>query len=205
MTTLFTLINVYDELSGLPRATESVERAFAGRVEQVRHVFIDGKYPDWPGDHDFSNDGSLEWCEAHGTLLMCADDECAKRTAGLSYIDTQAQDGDWVLYLDADEEITSIFAMPRRVGYINFTRKTHREIQYGRCRLYRWEPGLSFKHRHYDLYDASDELVSSLESAPSFDVVGHGNHYEKPRTEAKKSYFRILRPREGHPAEAVRV
>lgn len=201
---IYTLFNVYNELGNLKRAVASVDEVMGPKTE-VHHVFIDGRYPDYKADSEFSTDGTLEFCETTGTLLKVSDYECEKRTAGLRYIDTQASDGDWVLYLDADETITSFFAWPKRVGYFSFTRRTHRPVVYGRCRLYRWEPGLEFKHRHYDLYDGQGVLVASLESAPDFQPVGRGDHFEKPRTKEKQDYYVGLRQREGHHSEAVHV
>ena len=198
---IFTLFNVFEERHNLERAVASVDQVFGHRCD-VAHVFIDGAYPEWRSPHRLSEDGTREFAFSKGHLIEAPDtDECEKRTLGLRYIDTVAFDGDWVLYLDADETITSFFAWPVRVGYFSFTRKTHREIDYGRCRLYRWEPGLEFKHRHYDLYDRNGELVSSLEDAPDYQTVGTGDHFEKPRTKVKNDYFRILREREGHFSE----
>lgn len=198
---IYTLFNVFDEASNLPRAMDSVEENF----DDVFHITIDGRYPDYPSDHDFSIDGTREIAWRRGELLLCVDNECAKRTSGLRYIDTVAKDGDWVLYLDADEVITDVFAMPERVGCFSFTRDSRPEVSYDRCRLYRWEPGLHFSGRHYKLYDANDELVAGLGTAPDFQPVGHGIHYDlahdKERRRDKKSYYTVLREQEsGVPA-----
>jgi hypothetical protein len=198
------LWNVYNEASNLPRAVSAAERALAPK--EVRHVFIDGRYPDYPaGRGDFSSDGTREIAEVVGTLLEVADYECEKRTAGLRHIDTVAEDGDFVLVLDADEELTSVFGWPDRVGSFMFTRASRPEVTYGRCRLYRWEPGLEFKHRHYDLYSSDGVLVSSLEDAPDFQLIGHGIHHNDShgpeRTKVKEAYYRELRERESSPWE----
>lgn len=202
---IFGLYNVFNEAQNLPRAMDSVEVLF----DDVIHITVDGKYPDFPGDSDYSTDGTREIGQRRGELLVCVDYECEKRTHGLSYIDTVAQDGDWVLYLDADEELTALFGWPTRVGSFTFSRASRPEITYGRCRLYRWEPGLEFKGRHYDLYDSTGELVSSLEDAPDYQTIGfgihHDNSHDADRLALKKPYYRTLRAREGHPSVRINV
>lgn len=197
--TTFVLANCFNEAHNLPRMWESCQL-----LGEVVLVVVDGRYPDYDGEDDFSTDGTKEFAETHGHYVRVSDYECEKRTAGLRYIDHLAHRGDYVLVLDADEELTSIFAWPERVGQINFTRMTRNKVPYGRCRLYAWEPGLEFKHRHYDLYDVTGELVSSLEDAPDYQVVGTGNHYEtRPKTPEQLAYYKTLRSREDHPAVAA--
>lgn len=198
----FVVWNVFEEAGNLPRAMDSVELHIGPRAEVV-HVCIDGRYPDFDAPREFSMDGTRDIALERGILLDCYNYECEKRTFGLSHIDTLAEDGDWVLVQDADEELTSIFGWPQRVGSIQYTRES-RPVTYGRCRLYRWEPGLHFKHRHYDLYDKDGNLVSSLEDAPDFQVIGSGIHrdlaHDPLRKQVKKAYYTRLRERESHPS-----
>lgn len=199
---LYVLLNVFNERTILSRCLSSVADAFFshGKVEYIHPVFIDGRYPDYPGDDKFSTDGTAEYAQEAGTYLQVFDNECAKRTAGLRFIDTVAQDGDWVLYIDADETITEVFAWPERVGCFAFERASRKEIVYDRCRLYRWEPGLYFAGRHYKLHDAQGELVAGLGTAPDFQVVGHGVHYDlshnRERMKDKRAYYKVLSAQE---------
>lgn len=192
--TTYVLSCVFNEADALARMWESVQIV----PGEVVLVVVDGRYTDFDSQEDFSTDGTKEFAQHNGHFVPVTDYECEKRTAGLRFIDTLAKEGDWVLNLDADETLTRFFAWPQRVGYIEFTRKTALPVVYGRCRLYKWEPGLEFRHRHYDLY-LGDELVASLEDAPDYQVVGTGDHFEKPRTKEKQAYFTLLREREGHP------
>lgn len=202
---IFALYNVFEEADNLPRAMDSVDAQF----DEVVHVTVDGRYPDFPADHDYSLDGTREIGLRRGELLVCLDYECEKRSFGLRHIDTLAQDGDWVLSLDADEELTAVFGWPTRVGSFSFSRASRPVVTYGRCRLYRWEPGLHFSGRHYDLYDRNGVLVSSLEDAPDYQVIGTGIHHDNAhgpeRRALKTPYYRVLREREGHPSERVRA
>lgn len=201
--TVYALYSVWNEAKTLPRAMDSVERVMGDRT--VVHVTVDGRYPDFPGDTDFSSDGTQDIASKRGHCLAISDFECEKRTAGLEFIDSLATDGDWVLVLDADEELTELFGWPTRVGKFDFTRTAGVIVTYGRCRLFRWEPGLEFKHRHYDLYDRNGELVSSLEDAPEYQVIGMGLHHNgshsPDRVKDKRAYYKLLRQRETHPAE----
>ena len=203
--TLYALYSVYNEEANLPRAMDSVEATW----DAVVHVVVDGKYPDFPGEFDLSTDATRKLARNRGFLITCVDQECEKRTAGLRFIDEQAVDGDYVLVLDADETIDQFFGWPAKVGSFLFTRDSNPEVSYGRCRLYAWEPGLHFKDRHYDIYRASGELLSSLEDAPEFSSCGFGTHYDKAhspeRVACKQTYYKALRSREGHPAAARRA
>lgn len=198
--TVWSLYNVFNEAANLPRAMASVEANWPAVV----HVTVDGKYPDFCGDSDISTDDTRAIAEAKGFLVTCIDYECEKRTAGLRFIDDNAVDGDYVLVLDADEEITQVFGTPAKVGSFSFTRESRPEVTYGRCRLFAWEPGMHFKGRHYDLYRSDGELLASLEDAPEFQTIGFGIHHDAShdpdRTLLKRDYYKRLRQREGHPA-----
>lgn len=200
--TTFVLCSCFNEAPALARMWASVQTHIPGEVVLV---VVDGRYADFDAQEDFSSDGTREFAQAVGHYVPVVDYECEKRSAGLRYIDTLAKEGDWVLNLDADETITGMFGWPERVGRFTFTRKTNLPVDYDRCRLYRWEPGLEFKHRHYDLYDLDGELVASLADAPSFDVIGTGDHFEKKRTPEKQDYFTRLRQRETPPSVAAGV
>lgn len=191
------IYNVFEEAHNLPRSIESVKTFLPGSA----FVFADGAYPNWESDSRLSEDGTKEIAEKEGFYLPLPDvDECGKRTAALRFIDERARQGDWVLVLDADETITSIFGQAKRVGSIEFTRTSGVIVSYGRCRLYRWEPGLYFAGKHYLLWDANGELVSSLEDAPDYQLVGTGLHFNdahsKERFAIKKTYYADLRKQE---------
>lgn len=198
----FVMCNIFNESDALKRMWESVQTHIPGEVVLV---VVDGRFTDFDAQEDFSTDGTREYAQEHGHYIPVVDYECEKRTAGLEFIDTLASEGDFVLNMDADETITGMFSWPKRVGYFSFTRRTRNPVTYGRCRLYKWEPGLEFKGRHYDLYARDGELVASLEDAPNFDVVGTGDHFEKPKTPEKIAYYVKLRQREAHPSVPAEV
>lgn len=200
---LFTLLNVFEERQILPRCLSSIGDAFFARpeIEYINHVFIDGAYIDYASPNRLSEDGTMEYAMEHGHLILRPDvTECDKRNAGLEYIDTVAQDGDYILYLDADETITDIFTWPERVGIISFQRASRKEVEYDRCRLYRWEPGLNFQGRHYKLHDKNGNLVAGLGTAPEGTPCGFGVHYDlshdRDRVKVKRAYYTKLSEQE---------
>lgn len=191
--TLYVIWNVYNEADNLPRSVQSV----FDTVGEVVPIVVDGKYPDFDGPDDLSTDGTREYAESVGHLVTCIDYECQKRTAGLMKVDDLAEEGDFVLVLDADEEITGWFGWPERVGQVSFKRE-HGNVQYDRSRIYRWEPGLRFKDKHYLLYDAWGNKVAGLEGDGTVCALGiHRNKaHSKERFTTKRAYYRKLRARE---------
>ena len=124
----------FREADALKRMWESVQTHIPGEVVLV---VVDGRFSDFDAQEDFSSDGTREFAQEHGHYLPIVDYECEKRTAGLAFIDTLANDGDFILNMDADETLTGMFAWPDRVGRFTFTRKTRNPVPYDRCRLYR--------------------------------------------------------------------
>lgn len=191
--TLYVIWNVLDEIQNLPRSFESV----INHVGEVVPVVVDGRYPDYDHPHDLSTDGTREYARSIGILVDCPKDECMKRTAGLIAIDDRAKEGDYVMVLDADEEITGWFGWPERVGEIMFTRES-RAVTYGRSRIYKWEPGLQFKHKHYLLYDAWGNKFAGLEGDGTLCALGvhHNKAHSKERFHVKRQYYKRLSARE---------
>lgn len=195
--TVHVLFNVYMEGENLPRSIQSVRDVIG---PDVTFTFVDGRYPDFPGESDHSTDATEAIARDNGYYLPIAEHECEKRTAGLAFIDSFANPGDWVLYLDADETINTFSGFPEaRVGKFDFIRTSDKR-EYGRCRLYRWESGMSFLGRHYDLFSASGQHLAGLADAPEYEVVGSGVHHDDShdaeRVRAKRTYYPLLRLRE---------
>lgn len=198
---MFVLMNVYNEAPNLPRAVQSVRNSLDGRGVIPCFVFVDGKYPDYEAPDDLSTDGTREYALANGCLIDCVDYECEKRTAGLRLIDELASDGDYVLYLDADEEIKDFFGWPTKVGIVSFEREKG-NVQYDRARLYRWEAGLEFRRRHYELWQGDDLVADLCTAGPNHEgeMVGTGIHHNcahsPERFRTKRTYYKKLKERE---------
>lgn len=190
---IWVLWNVYNE-PGLPNMVEAADRVLPART----HVFVDGRYPTYPGDHDLSTDGTADFCRDAGIYLEAPVDECSKRTAGLREIDERATEGDWVLVLDADEQLLSLGFPPTPVGVISFARISD-GMTYRRARLYRWRSGLVYRRRHYDLY-LGDRHVATLDKGIEWSAMcGSGVHHDirtPDRDRAKQVYYRHLQDAE---------
>lgn len=189
------LWNVWCEAEVLPASVDAADAAIDGGVH---HVFVDGRYPTFPGSDAYSTDGTLDFATATGTLILAAVDECAKRSAGLAAIDATAAPGDYVVVLDADEELTAFAAPMTRVGLIVFSRDSD-AVTYDRARVLAWEPGLHFARRHLDVYDRAGHLVAGLSWAPDAVECATGVHHDRPRpgrAAAKDTYYRWLQDHE---------
>lgn len=190
--TVWVLWNVWEEMEALPAMVAAADRVLGSRS---RHVFVDGRYPTFPGDLAYSTDGTLAFAADTGTLVPLAADECAKRTAGLRAIDEMAKPGDYVLVLDADEELSALAVPAAPVGIVEWRRDSD-GVVYDRARLVRWEPGLWFARHHYEVWDSHGRLVASLTTGDGAVTCGTGIHHDTDRTRAravaKSRYYRWL-------------
>lgn len=190
--TVWVLWNVWQEIETLPAMVGAADRVLG---PAGRHVFVDGRYPSFPGDSQHSPDGTLAFAADTGTLVLLSGDECAKRTVGLRAIDAMAVPGDHVLVLDADEELTALTIPTSRVGIVSWTRDSDGAV-YDRARLLRWELGLHFGRRHFEVLDCHSEPVCGLTAGADAVACGTGRHHDasrsRQRSAAKSAYYRWL-------------
>lgn len=189
------LWNVWQEADVLPASVAAASAAIDGPVS---HVFVDGRYPTFPGADSFSTDGTIQFAATTGTLVLTCADECSKRTVGMRAIDATAAPGDYVLVLDADEELTAFTVPASRVGLVAFRRDSD-GATYDRARVLAWEPGMIFARRHLDVYDHAGRLVAGLAWAPDATECAAGVHHDRrrpDRAEAKDAYYRWLQDHE---------
>lgn len=184
---IWVLWNVYEEMPHLSTHVRNTTVV----LERCQHVFVDGAYPEFSADHPLSQDRTVEFCQDHGFYIEAPVSEPDKRTMGLRFIDNHAVDGDYIVVLDGDEELTS-FALPSGdMASIDFLRMSDREW-IPRTRVYRWRPGYEFRGRHFTLY-LGDEMVASLTGGTICGTGIHHNTSHAPeRVEAKKSYYSWL-------------
>lgn len=184
--------NIYNEAALLPAAVEACDQVTPG----CEHVFIDGRYPTFPGDSDLSDDGTREFCQQRGLLVDCPADEVTKRSTGFATVDQLAADGDRVLVLDADEHLTALHPDDlgtAEVGLLTITRDTD-SVSFPRPRMFAWQPGLHYVGRHYDVFAADGRKVSGLwaEGAPTVGSLQHHDVRDPQRTRVKGVYYRWL-------------
>lgn len=185
---IWALWSVFEEMPHLPRHVDAASRVLG---QSAQMVFVDGAYPEFPSEHRVSKDGTAGFCKDAGFYLVKSLPEPDKRTAGLRFIDQHAFDGDWIVVLDGDEEL-SFFVTPQSdVGSIDFIRASDGEL-IPRTRVYRWKPGLEFRGRHFTLYSGG-EIVASLTGGELCGAGVHHNDLHSPeRKAAKDAYYSWL-------------
>lgn len=194
---LYIVWNVWNEMENLPMAVDSLEKVVADN-DVCKHIFVDGRYKDHPGEGWGSTDGTQGYCLDAGLLIRAEDqDEIGKYNLAWTWIDNVGRDNDWVLFLDADEELLVLSEPATEVGLISFVWDSDGEARV-RARLYRWRPNLRFKGRHFTLYDGEDKLVASLDSPGQICGFGlhHNTSHPPERVKDKKAYYEQLRKKE---------
>lgn len=195
---LYLLISFYNESSNLARAHQSVLSALVNTT--VRAVFVDGAYPNTNSPTPISTDSSQDYALSNGLYIPLSASETDKHNAGLHLIDSHASHGDYILMLDADEEIDGldeIADMSHRVGIIDFYRESDNE-NYPRARIFAYSPHLHFITRH-DLVDTHGNPVANLTDGDDSFEAGWGLHHDvisADRAQAKSSFYRDLQQSE---------
>jgi len=195
----------YNDFPMVKRAVESV-------IDYVdRAIIIDGRFIDFPGETNYSTDGTIEYLrsvEKVSLILVAGKTEIEKRNLYL------VNDRDeFYVHLDADEEWTGDPPIPPAdadacIVPLHRDRPQH---DMARVRLFRHVPGLHYKHKHYWLHDGQGRTFALLDRVGDTycGVKLKGNEFEgslirhhdqerdKVRQSQKKTYYRkYLAPRE---------
>jgi len=189
----------YNDMPLIKRCIESLRY----KVDEI--IAVDGRFADFPGDSEYSTDGTLEYLQSIPDVhVVCVSglDEVHKRN---SYLVGSA--GDWYVMLDADEEW--IGPRPSPAPELDaYVMKLKREKPYheiDRVRLFKHIPGLHYEKKHYWLHDAHGNtfaLVGKVGKNYRWAILkgSHIQHHELERPPArvrdKKVYYDILRKRE---------
>lgn len=174
-------------------------------VDEV--VAVDGRYADFPGEMDYSNDGTVEY-------LMDLDKCHVIFASGLKEVEKRnlylvGSEGDWYIMMDADEEwVGPPFSPdPQLDAYVTNHKREYPIHEMDRVRLFKHVPGLHYAGKHYWLRDARNRTVALVgKVGKSYrweklkDHRGYIQHHElkRPpeRQRAKNAYYGILRKRE---------
>lgn len=142
------VVIAFNEEQMLPGCLDSLQ----GQVDQV--VVVDGAYARFPHEVPWSTDATREiaWCYG-AEWIPCPDGQpwptqVEKRTAYLV-----GQEGDWYLYLDADERLQGVLPWPEDGQHYAFriNNRTGSEV---------WSPRL-FQHRGHMRYHGSHNALWS--------------------------------------------
>jgi glycosyltransferase involved in cell wall biosynthesis len=169
-------------------------------------IAVDGKYSDFPqlNGSDYSTDGTTEYLESIDNVRLIY-------AAGLQEVEKRnlylvGNVGDWYVHLDADEEWVGPLEIPDTDMGIVKLRRTVPQHYMDRIRLFRHVEGISYRHKHYWLFDGEGRTFALLEKpgnnylAARLDnnlIIHHGEERLPERVAAKRQYYRVLTRREG--------
>jgi len=188
-----------------------VKRAVESLIDKVDAIIaVDGRYSAFPGDTQYSTDGTLEYLGSLNKVSLVLSPpltEVEKRNLYLV-----GSGGDWYLHLDADEELVGSFTLPDTdIGIMELHRSYPiRIIQ--RARLFRHVPGIHYEGKHYWLKDKNGNTYCLLDKAGSkysaspiegCKIVHYDEERPPERQRDKKQYYRWLSPRENRIEERL--
>ena len=196
----------YNDIETIQESVESIEN----KVDRI--IVVDGRFEDFEGEYDASNDGTLSYL--HGkdnveTHLCVKFDEIAKRNWFLNFV----KPDDLILIIDADEIFKgTIPDLDTDIGLIDIfeynDRRKHRRYN----RFFRFREGLHFWGKHYLILDKDNEVFTTLEHEPTkytcrkveeFSLIHKGKLRSAERELQKKEYYKILQQREAKINEPI--
>jgi hypothetical protein len=194
---LFLVMVTYNDMPFVQTAVESV-------YDRVDHIIaVDGRYKDFPGDEDFSTDGTVQYLRSlnKATVFFAPGmTEVEKRNEYLV-----GRKGDWYLHLDTDEEWTGDIKIPDAdmcICWMAVDTTPNRNFHnMKRIRLFRHVDGLHYEDKHYWLKDQHGQTFSRIEKPghayTAFDcgevhLLHHEGYRSPERFSAKQKYYKTL-------------
>ena len=170
-----------------------------------RIIVIDGKYRDFPGELECSDDGTIEYLTSIDTDKITIRyvqrlDEVAKRNIYLQYL----KDDDVCLNIDADEVlITPLPQLDKDIGLVRIGLDGDRRRLRRTIRYFRYRVGLHYYGQHKLILDKDNKMFAWLDQVGNYTVQDDGveflhNSHKRPqdRIKNKKKYYDILMKRE---------
>jgi len=192
---IYGCIITYDDWPLIKDCIESIYN----KVDRI--IAVDGRYADFPGDYDFSTDGTLEYLDSLDKvelILLTGVDEVAKRNTYL----INCNDGDTILNLDADEVLKgSIPELNADFGVIDLHDGHSKHIQKRATRFFKYRKGIEYKYCHYTLYfqnkiiNKLHEVINkdfSFEFVKDFYLIHNWHNREGIRKHHKSIYYKHL-------------
>jgi hypothetical protein len=181
----------------MPLVKDCVESLY-GQVDKI--IAVDGRYVDFPGDCDYSNDGTLEYLKSFGRLqvIIVSASEVEKRNAYLEPL----EDGDIVLNLDSDEVLVG--KIPKLIsdfGIIELLDGHCNRVQQRATRFFRYREGVRYQNVHYTLYHKGRQINSlkkivnpgfSYEQVKDFKLLHNWHKRPQLRQHYKSLYYKKL-------------
>ena len=188
-------IITYNDFPLIKNCIESV----INKVDKI--IIVDGKYKDFPGNNDFSTDGTLEYLESIDKvklLKLAGVGEVEKRNTYLLNL----ADGDVILNLDSDEAlINELPELKSDFGILDLVDGYGRHVQKRATRFFRYRKGMEYKYCHYTMY-YDNKIVNKLQKVVnpdfSFEYISsckilHNWHLRTDeRKYQKEQYYKTL-------------
>jgi len=182
-----------------PLIKECVESVI-GKVDKI--ICIDGRFADFPGDSNFSTDGTLKYLKDKVSVTLIGGlDEVEKRNI---YLD-QLKDGDICLNLDTDEILVGeIPQLEADTGIIQIGEQGDRRRHRRTNRFFRYKDGLHYWGTHKMILDKG-KLFANLDrvgegytsqKVTEFELLHRNDLRSADRKKDKKKYYKILMVRE---------
>lgn len=173
-------------------------------------ICVDGRYVDFPGEIDFSTDGTLEYLKSIDKVEII-------NAYGLQEVEKRnkylvGEMGDFYLHLDADEVWEGPLEIPDAdMGISQLIQLKSGHTNGKRIRLFRHVEGLHYEGKHYWLKDKDGKTFALLEKPGAAyvgvpiegKVVHHDRDRTQDRTWQKRNYYKILTKRENPIKEVV--
>ena len=192
-----------------PLIKQTVE-SLINRVDNI--ICVDGRYLDFPGDYDYSTDGTIQYLNNINKIeliLSPITDEVSKRNIYLKELNIE----DVCLNIDSDEVLIDS-PPPNLKADIEIVRigeegdrRRHRRTN----RYFRYREGLHYWGKHTLLLDKDNKVFAHLDKVGKDYTVQddrveflHNNHKRSfKRKQDKKAYYKILMKREAKINEPI--
>jgi len=184
----------------MPQIVDTIESMYP-LVDEI--VAVDGRYIDFPGEEDYSTDGTREYLQSIDKVRLID---------GAGFIEPDKRNlylvgtnEDWYFHLDADETWEGPLEIPDAdMGICTLVQLRSGHADGKRIRLFRHVEGMRYSGKHYWLVDGEDRTFSLLAkpgnaytAAPiEGKVIHHDGDRSQERHKLKAKYYRTLVKRE---------
>lgn len=194
---LIATIITYNDWPLIKNCIESIQN----KVDKI--IVIDGKFKDFPGNSNYSTDGTLEYLKDKISVTLIGSlDEVEKRNMYLN----QLKEGDICLNLDADEILVGdIPQLTADTGIINIGEQGDRRRHRRTNRFFKYRDGLHYQGKHSLILDSKYKVFADLDKIgkgytsqkiTEFELLHRNDLRSDQRKEDKKKYYEILMKRE---------
>ena len=195
-------IITYNDIETIENCIKSIK----DKVDKI--VVVDGKYRDFPGEYEYSTDGTIEYIAGFASdynmvfRSVSRLNQVAKRNVYIGYL----HDRDICLNIDADEMlIGNIPELDTDMGRIMVGEAGQPRRHLRTCRFFRFREGLHYWGKHTLILDKDEKVFADLQHVGkkytvrkimSFELLHRNDLRSAERKADKKIYYKIHMARE---------